>query len=191
MGVQKFIQYELDKVYFIKMRGEKVIRKMVLSNEELTFEGPYKNIYILKRTFTIAGIGEVFKYYNYDGRNWFVINGEIRKDISFEVYSDLNGGRVPTIEMDHDEYVCNRFYKLHNFKTEYSAYGRNNAIVYTWDGFKAVKSNIYIYQICDRNYTYSLISPSFSKDDFKEMGYYLTAEECENDNIIEVIDFSF
>ena len=59
--------YDFKKVYFVKVKGEKVIRKMILSNEELIYKGVYD--YYLKRTFTIAGIGEVVKYTHHNGNS--------------------------------------------------------------------------------------------------------------------------
>lgn len=185
-----YADFKINKVYFVRINGEKVVRKMILSNEELSFEGEYRSIITLKRTFTIAGIGEIIKQYCYKGCTTYV-NGKEDDYFTYKVYTDLNGTELESVYIDHDEFVNRKFFQLHNIIYKQADYGIYYAFVYVWDGMKPIKTKIYLHNICNKECVYSLIAPSFNKDDLKQMGYYLNAEDCEKDNVIEVIDFSF
>lgn len=182
--------FEINKVYFVRVNGEKVVRKMILSNEELFFEGNYGSILTLKRTFTIAGIGEIIKSYCYKGCTTYV-NGKKEDYFTYKIYTDLNGTELKSVYVDHNEFVERKFFQLHNIVYKQADYGIYYAFVYVWDGMKPIKTKIYLHDICNKESVYSLITPSFYKDDLKKMGYYVDAEDCEKDNVIEVIDFSF
>ena len=181
--------YELERVYFVQIKGEKVIRKMILSNEELIYYGPYDMC--IKRTFTIAGIGEVIKHAYDNGLSKWTINGVKVNEFTFNVYSDLNGGKLPNPRMEIYDYVNETFAKIHNIFRTCPSGKSIYMYMWKWDGIKAVKESVYLSKFIKEGETISLITPKFSEEDFNNMGFYLTKEKCENTNIVEVIDFSF
>ena len=63
--------------------------------------------------------------------------------------------------------------------------------MWEWDGINAVEKRVSLYNFLKYGDEVSLISPTFDKKYFKSKGLYLTKEDCENDNVVEVIDFSF
>lgn len=177
--------FDYNKVYFVRVNNETTIRKMILSNEELI----YKSSSVLKRTFTIAGIGEVIIYYNYKG-NKTLVNGEVNDRFTFETYENLNGKSLESQHIDFDKYEEKRFAKLNGIEYRTTDYGIDYMFLYKWDGMNAVKYKVYLFNLL-RDATYSMIMPTFNDETLKELGYYLTKEKCENDNVIEVIDFSY
>ena len=185
--------YDYKKVYFVQVNKEKVIRKMIVSNEELFYKDVYD--YFLKRTFTIAGIGEVVKYIHHNGNTNWVINGNDVDEFTFKVYTDLNGTTLNRdLQEDLYNYHKEKFAKANNInilckRSEFGGY--IEMYMGEWDGIKAVKTHVSLYNLLKRGDVVSLISPTFDKKYFKSKGLYLTKEDCENDNVVEVIDFSF
>ena len=183
--------YDYKKVYFVQVNKEKVIRKMVVSNEELFYKDVYD--YYLKRTFTIAGIGEVVKYTHHNGKSNWVINGNDVDDFTFKIYTDLDGS-IFNRDWSENLYVYHeeRFAKANGIFCKRSEYGNHvEMYMWEWDGIKAIKRNVSPHNFLKYGDEVSLISPTFDKKYFKSKGLYLTKEECENDNVVEVIDFSF
>ena len=183
--------YDFKKVYFVKIKGEKVIRKMILSNEELFYKGVYD--YYLKRTFTIAGIGEVVKYLHHTGKSNWVINGKDVDGFSFYVYTDLNGTSLNNdLQVDLYNYHQERFAIANGIFYKRSEFGGHiDMYMWEWDGINAIKREVYLHRFLKFGDDISLISPTFDKEYFKSKGLYLTKAECEEDNIVELIDFSF
>ena len=184
--------YDFKKVYFVKVKGEKVIRKMILSNEELIYKGVYD--YYLKRTFTIAGIGEVVKYTHHNGNsNYWVINGKDVNEFSFYIYTDLNGTSLNNdLKVELYNYHHKRFAQANGIFYKRSEFGGHiNMYMWEWDGINAIQREVYLHSFLKFGNEISLISPTFDKEYFKSKGLYLTKAECEKDNVVELIDFSF
>ena len=183
--------YDFKKVYFVQVKGEKVIRKMILSNEELIYKGVYD--YYLKRTFTIAGIGEVVKYTHHNGNTNWVINGNDVDKFSFSVYTDLNGTSFNSdLKEDLYKYHEERFAKANGIFRKRSEFGGYvEMYMWEWNGINAIRTKVSLYNFLKCGDEVSLISPTFDKGYFKSKGLYLTKEECENDNVVELVDFSF
>ena len=182
--------YDFKKVYFIKVKGEKVIRKMILSNEELFYKDVYD--YFLKRTFTIAGIGEVVKYTHHNGNSNWVINGNDVDKFQFNVYTDLNGTSFNSdLKEDLYKYHEERFAKANGIFCKRSEFGGYvEMYMWEWNGINAIRTNVSLCNFLKCGDEVSLISPTFDKEYFKSKGLYLTKEECENDNVVELVDFS-
>jgi hypothetical protein len=183
--------YDYKKVYFVQVNKEKVIRKMIITNEELLYKDVYD--YYLKRTFTIAGIGEVVKYTHHNGNINWVVNGNKVDEFTFKIYTDLNGTSFnrdwsEDLYKYHEERFANANGIFHK-RSEYGGYVE--MYMWEWDGINAVKRKVSLYNFLKCGDEVSLISPTFDKKYFKSKGFYLTKEECENDNVVEVVDFSF
>jgi hypothetical protein len=179
---QQINKYDYKKVYFIKLHDEKVIRKMILSDERLHYISPH-NFYII-RTFTVAGIGEVVKYYHFDSnRNETFVNG-IKQKLGFNVYNDIDG-TSKFQSVDAYDYYREQFASIHNISYD------GIMFVWKWDGIVAKKCCLSISEILTKECNISLMEPTFDKDYLKERNIYLTKSDCENDNVVEVIDFSF
>ena len=191
MAVTTIYTYDLEKVYFVQLKGEKTIRKMILSNEELFYIDVYN--YYLKRTFTIAGIGEVVKYTHHNGDTNWMVNGNDVDEYSFNIYTDLNGTSLNRdLKEDLYKYHEERFAKANGISYKRSEFGGYiEMYMWEWNGIKAITRKVSLFNFLKCNDVVSLISPTFDKEYFKSKGLYLTKEECENDNVVELVDFSF
>ena len=74
-------------------------------------KGSYRNILTLKRTFTIAGIGEIIKSYCYKGCTTYV-NGKKKITFTYKVYTDLNGTELKSVYIDHNEFVRKEIFPI-------------------------------------------------------------------------------
>ena len=176
----------LKRVYYIQMNGEKCLRKFILTNETFNYNGCYKTGHAITRNITIAGIGEI--EYNAD-------EYASPQLMSCKFYNDIDGSSIERYNYPNnhkqDMYVhaCMRFSILNNLEND-PYWGV--PIFYKWDGIKPVKVEAY-----DKDYpliegqTYSLIIPTIDKEALRKKGIYTSAQECESDNVVEVIDFSF
>lgn len=185
---KSFSLYNYNQVYFVKFNNEMVIRKMVLTNEELIWNGVYNFWY--KRTLTIAGIGEVCLYINENGDKFRTINGK-REDFTFQVYTDLEGTILPNTSVNFNGFIVEKFAKLHNLEAIYNSYHGKEMICYKWNGLKAIREVLSFYQILQKGGLYSLVSPTFTDEYFKRMGIYKTKTECEKNNDVVLVDFSY
>lgn len=176
---------ELKRVYYVQMNGEKCVRKFILTNETFTYGGCTPNYNAITRNITIAGIGEI--EYNANEHD----SPELS---SCKFYNDIDGSSIERYnypnnhKQDMNVHACMRFSILNNL--EYDSYW-GLPIFYKWDGIKAVKVEAY-----DKDYpliegqVYSLIA-SIDKGVLRKKGIYTSAQECESDNVVEIIDFSF
>ena len=185
---QSLALFNYNQVYFVKFGNEMVIRKMVLTNEELIWNGVYNFWY--KRTLTIAGIGEVCLYINENGDKFRTINGN-REDFKLHTYTDLEGTILPNTSVHFNGFIVEKFAKLHNLEVANVFYHGKEMICYKWNGIKAIREELSFYQILQKGGLYSLVSPTFTDDDFKRMGIYKTKTECEKNNDVVLVDFSY